>query len=277
MDIKDFHKQLSALQDTPPMPALFVGHGTPMNALEDNSFTHNWNRVTNTIPNPTAIVCISAHWETKGTYVTAMENPQTIHDFYGFPRELFAQNYPAKGNPQLADTIINKSTDMQILADTTWGLDHGSWSVLKHMYPQANVPVLQISIDKTKDMRWHYEFAQTLAYLRTKGVLMLGSGNIIHNLRMMRVEGDDFNAEYGFDWAYEIEEMIVNTLRNNDIDRLINYRQLHKDIQFAIPTPEHYIPFLYMLGMRDKSSNLDIFNDTIVAGSLDMLSLVIND
>lgn len=277
MNIKDLHKGLSELSDTPPMPIIFVGHGTPMNALENNIFTQSWIKSLENTPIPRAIICISAHWETRGTYITIIEKPKTIHDFYGFPPELYAQKYPAEGNPKLAEEIIKESKNIEILPDEVWGLDHGTWSVLKHMYPCADIPVLQISIDHYKDMEWHYEFAKTLAYLRSRGVLIIGSGNVIHNLRMMTIKGDDFNAEYGYDWAYEIEKIMVNKIKNNDLAALIDYQHLHKDIRLAIPTPEHYIPLLYTLGLKNEESTLNIFNNTIVAGSLDMLSLLITD
>lgn len=276
MDLNDLYKQFNDMPDTKPMPVVFVGHGTPMNAIEKNEFAYKWTELGTVLPRPKAILCISAHWETRGTFVTAMEHPKTIHDFYGFPRELYQQEYPAPGSPLIADTICAKITDYDINSDYEWGLDHGCWSVLKYFYPQACVPVIQLSIDHFKDAGWHYNFARELAFLRRKGVLIVGSGNMIHNLRIMRVIGDDFNAEYAYDWSAELNDILKDKIVRHDHRSMIDYRSLHKDSLLAIPTPEHYIPLLYTLALQEGNDNITIFNDKIVAGSLSMTSVLIN-
>lgn len=275
MTLKDLHKRAMQFHDTPLMPVVFVGHGTPMNAVEDNEFVQAWGRLGQNLPQPQAILCISAHWETRGTFVTAMNEPKTIHDFYGFPRELFAQQYPAPGSKELAQLVREQINDVAIGEDYEWGLDHGSWSVLKHIYPLADIPVVQMSIDHFKGMQYHYDLGRELAFLRRKGVLVIGSGNMIHNLRMVRVEGDDFNTEYGYDWAFELNDLFKDKILNGDFHSLIDYTRLHDASRQAIPTPEHYIPLLYTLALRERDEPVRIFNDKVIAGSLSMTSLVI--
>lgn len=275
MNLKDLHKQLLYLEDTPLMPVIFVGHGTPMNAIEDNEFSQKWHQLGASIPHPQAILCISAHWETRGTYITAMQSPKTIHDFYGFPRELFAQQYPAKGLPELAGDLANNSLPFSIETDYEWGLDHGSWSVLKHFYPKAEIPVLQLSIDYTKPLSYHVELAKELNFLRRKGVLIVGSGNMIHNLRMVTPKNGDFNIEYGYDWAIELNEKFKSRIYDRDINSLTNYKSLDSAVNLAIPSLEHYIPLLYTLALQDKDDQITVFNDKIVAGSLSMTSIII--
>lgn len=275
MTLKDLHKRAMQFHDTPLMPVVFVGHGTPMNAVEDNEFVQAWGRLGQNLPQPQAILCISAHWETRGTFVTAMNEPKTIHDFYGFPRELFAQQYPAPGSKELAQLVREQINDVTIAEDYEWGLDHGSWSVLKHIYPLADIPVVQMSIDHFKGMQYHYDLGRELAFLRRKGVLVIGSGNMIHNLRMVRVEGDDFNTEYGYDWAFELNDLFKDKILNGDFHSLIDYTRLHDASRLAIPTPEHYIPLLYTLALRERDEPVRIFNDKVIAGSLSMTSLVI--
>lgn len=275
MTLKDLHKRAMQFHDTPLMPVVFVGHGTPMNAVEDNEFVQAWGRLGQNLPQPQAILCISAHWETRGIFVTAMNEPKTIHDFYGFPRELFAQQYPAPGSKELAQLVREQINDVAIGEDYEWGLDHGSWSVLKHIYPLADIPVVQMSIDHFKGMQYHYDLGRELAFLRRKGVLVIGSGNMIHNLRMVRVEGDDFNTEYGYDWAFELNDLFKDKILNGDFHSLIDYTRLHDASRLAIPTPEHYIPLLYTLALRERDEPVRIFNDKVIAGSLSMTSLVI--
>lgn len=277
MTLNDLHNAVSSLSDTPAMPVLFVGHGSPMNALENNEFTKTWENVSNSLPNPRAIVCISAHWETRGTFVTADLKPKTIHDFYGFPQELYKQGYPASGSPELARDIIENIENPKIEKSLEWGLDHGAWSVLKYFYPNANIPVIQISIDHYKDTQWHYDLAMQLAFLRTKGVLVVGSGNMVHNLRMIQLKNDDFNTEYGYDWAFELNDIFKKKLLDANFQDLINYRSLHDKAGLAIPTPEHYIPMLYALGMTRKEERIKIFNDKVIAGSLSMTSFIIGE
>lgn len=275
MTLKDLHNIASGFSNTSTMPLLFVGHGNPMNAIENNEFTDVWAKMVRGIPIPRAIVCISAHWETRGTFVSAIGQNQTIHDFYGFPKVLYEQEYLAPGSPEAAKMIVENVLNYSIGTDYQWGLDHGVWSVLKHMYPKANIPTIQISIDHYKDLQWHYDLAKELSFLRTKGILVVGSGNIIHNLRLARFGNEDFNAEDGYDWAFEINDIFNNKIQEKDFRSLINYRSLHKDINLAIPTLEHYVPLLYALGMSRRDENIDIFNSKVIAGSLNMTSLLI--
>ncbi len=275
MDLKDLNKITVAMDNTPVMPVLFLGHGSPMNAIEDNEFVHGFRELGKTIPRPTAILCISAHWETKGTFVTAMNNPPTIHDFGGFPKELFEVQYPAPGSPQLARETQNLVRKSMVCLDENWGLDHGTWSVLKHLYPAADVPVVQMSLDYFKSPQDHYELAKELEVLRYKGILIVGSGNIVHNLRY--IAWDKLNAEnYGYDWALEANEKIKNLIMEGNHKQLINYKTLGKVINLAIPTPEHYLPLLYILALKMNKEEISIFNDKEVAGSLSMTSLKVS-
>lgn len=255
------------------MPLLFLGHGSPMNAIEENEFTKEFNNLSNHISEPKAILCISAHWETKGLLVTAMESPKTIHDFRGFPKELYEVQYPAKGNPEIAKEIkdIIKNIDL----DYSWGLDHGTWSVIKHLYPNADIPVLQMSLDYTKTPIEHYELAKNLQVLRDKGLLIVGSGNIVHNLSILDWKRLN-DIDYGFDWAIEVKEKVNNFILNDNHEALINYEKNGKEFKLAIPTPEHYLPLLYILALKNKDENISIFNDKAVAGSLTMTSVKIS-
>jgi len=257
------------------MPALFVGHGSPMNAIEDNEFSKGWKAVAKTLPKPKAILCISAHWETRGTFVTAMEHPKTIHDFGGFPQSLFNVQYPAQGSKWLADETKNIITKADVNMDDAWGFDHGCWSVLKHLYPDADVPVIQLSLDYTKDAQYHYELAQQLAPLRNKGVLIIGSGNMVHNFQYAQIRGSDFNAHFGHDWAIEANESFKKLITENDYKSLINFKNYSKALQLSIPTPDHYLPLLYTIALRGKSESTSYFNDALVAGSFSMTSLKI--
>jgi len=272
MKLTDLHKTTDSFSSTDTMPVLFVGHGSPMNAIEENEFVKGWRDVTQTLPKPNAILCISAHWETRGTYVTAMQNPQTIHDFGGFPQALFDVQYPAPGSPSLANetkSIIKKTS---VGLDDKWGLDHGSWSVIKQMYPKADVPVIQMSLDYYQTPQYHYELAKELASLRQKGVLIIGSGNLVHNLRM--VAWDKLSAgEYWFDWAREANDKMKQFILSNDHKQLINYKAQGKSFDLAIPSPEHFLPLLYVLALKEEKENLSIFNDKAVAGSLTMTSV----
>lgn len=275
MTLKDLYQQANSFASTDKLPLLFLGHGSPMNAIEDNEFSQQWQQLGNSLQKPRAIVCISAHWETKGTFVTTNSHPETIHDFYGFPKELFAQQYPAAGSPELAKKIIHQIQDKHIEGTDKWGLDHGTWSVMKHIYPKADIPVVQISIDHFKDTAWHFELGRALSFLRSKGVLVVGSGNMIHNLRMIQVPENGFNAEYAYDWAFELNDIMKQKINNNELQSLVDYRSLHKDATLAIPTPEHYIPMLYILGMKQEEERVQFFNDKVIAGSLNMTSFVV--
>ena len=256
------------------MPVLFIGHGSPMNAIEDNIFSKRWQQMGKEIPTPKAVVVVSAHWLTKGTLVTAMPNPKTIHDFGGFPQALFEVQYPAPGSPELATEIQKLITNPAVELDHDWGLDHGTWSVVKHMYPDADIPVLQLSIDYYKPAAYHYELAKQLLALRKKGVLIIGSGNMVHNLRM--VAWDKLSVpEYGFDWALEMNDIFKNKISNGFHKELIQYEKLHKAATLAIPTPDHYYPLLYILALQTDNDKVEFFNDKAVGGSLTMTSVKI--
>ncbi|MEN5085419.1 4,5-DOPA dioxygenase extradiol [Sphingobacterium sp. PCS056] len=259
---------------TEKFPVLFLGHGSPMNAIEENEFVDGFRNIGKTFEKPTAILVISAHWETRGTFVTAMENPPTIHDFGGFPQALFDVQYPAPGSPALAQETKRIITKTDVLLDNKWGLDHGAWSVVKHLYPDAAVPVIQMSIDYTQPASYHYELAKELASLRQKGVLIIGSGNMVHNLRM--VAWDKLNESgFAWDWALEAKEKMKQYIMEGNHHALIDFRNQGKAFDLAIPTPEHYLPLIYSLALKDKQDDLFLFNDSSVGGSLAMTSLKI--
>jgi len=255
-------------------PVLFVGHGSPMNALETNEFTKAWAGITQNIPKPKAILCISAHWETKGTFVTAIEKPKTIHDFGGFPKALFDVQYPANGSKWLAEEVKKDVQTVVIGLDEAWGLDHGSWSILKHLYPAADVPVIQFSLDYSKDAIYHYNLAKELAKLRKKGVLIIGSGNMVHNFQYARFSGD-FNAHFGVDWALEANQTFKTLIQNDNHQALINYKNYSKATALAAPTPEHYLPLLYILALKENKEKLNFFNDAVIGGSFSMTSVLV--
>jgi len=256
------------------MPVLFVGHGSPMNGIEDTEFSRRWTQMAKEIPTPKAVLVVSAHWFTKGTKITAMDFPKTIHDFGGFPQELFNVQYPAPGNPALANETLELLHSAHVELDHDWGLDHGAWTVVRHMYPDASVPVLQLSIDYTKGPQYHYDLAKELYALRKKGVLILGSGNMVHNLRM--VAWDKLNdPEYGYDWAKNINDTFKSLIQDGDHKPLINYSSLGRDALLAIPTPEHYLPLMYTLGVKGTNDEVSFFNDKAVGGSLTMTSVKI--
>ena len=260
---------------TDKMPVLFLGHGSPMNAIEENEFVQGFRQAGKGIPKPKAIICISAHWETKGTMVTAMEMPRTIHDFGGFPKELFAVQYPAKGSPELARLTRDLLTATDVHLDDRWGLDHGAWSVIKHMYPEADVPVIQMSIDYTASPERHYEIAQQLAALRRKGVLIIGSGNMVHNLGA--VDWQNFDKDnYAYDWALEANTKMKDFILDGNHKALIEFRKQGHAFDLAIPSPEHYLPLLYILALQESGEATDLFNDKAVAGSLTMTSVKIS-
>lgn len=275
MKLSALNKLADSFDYPEKMPALFLGHGSPMNAIEENEFVKSFRTLGAKLPKPNAIICISAHWETKGTFVTAMENPKTIHDFGGFPQALYDVQYPAPGSPQLAQQtkdLINK-TDVGL--DDKWGLDHGAWSVIKHLYPNANIPVIQLSLDYQKDAQYHYDLAKQITSLRQKGILIIGSGNIVHNLRM--VAWDKLKGEpYAFDWANEANQKMKDFIVNDNHNSLINYQNQGSAFKLAIPTPEHYLPLLYILALKDKNEEVSIFNDKPIGGSLSMTSIKVS-
>jgi 4,5-DOPA dioxygenase extradiol len=246
------------------MPALFMGHGSPMNAIEDNEFSLAWGVAAGHIPKPKAILCISAHWETHGSQVTAMEAPRTIHDFYGFPRPLFEKQYPAPGSPELASRIIKLLGKSNVLADQSWGLDHGTWSVLCRMYPEARLPVVQLSLDRASENTNHYQLGQALRPLRQEGVLIVGSGNIVHNLRMMVWE------DTAFDWATEYDAKVKQWILEDNHGAIIHYEKYGKPALLAVNSAEHYLPLLYILGLKEKNEPASFFADKVWGGSLSM-------
>ena len=254
---------------TETMPLLFMGHGYPMNAIEDNIYSRSWREMASTLPKPKAIICVSAHWETNGTFITAMKSPRTIHDFSGFPQALFDVQYPASGSPELAHETAKEITKTQVGLDEEWGLDHGTWSVLLPMYPKADIPVLQLSIDKTKPASYHYELAGELAKLRERGVLIIGSGNIVHNLRMLNFESKPY------DWAIEFDEYVKKNILSGDYTALIEYEKLGTAAKLSVPTNEHYLPMLYTLGLTGKNEEVSFFNEGVVLGSASMRSFVV--
>ncbi|MBW8332087.1 MAG: 4,5-DOPA dioxygenase extradiol [Prolixibacteraceae bacterium] len=274
MKLNELSKITEPLNKMDKMPVLFLGHGSPMNAIEENEFVAGFRNVAKEIPKPNAILCVSAHWETRGTFVTAMDKPKTIHDFGGFPQELFDVQYPAPGNPELAKQTRALIKQTEVGLDEKWGLDHGAWSVIRHLYPKADIPVIQMSLDYNLTPQQHYELAQEIKSLREKGVLVIGSGNMVHNLRM--VAWDKLNAsEYGFDWAIEANEKMKKFILSGDHKQLVNFRSQGKSFDLAIPTPEHYLPLLYSLALKDEKDNVSLFNDKAVAGSLTMTSVKI--
>jgi len=274
MKIKDLNKMTESFGETTQMPVLFVGHGSPMNAIEENEFVTEWRNIAKSIPKPNAILCISAHWETKGTYVTAMEKPPTIHDFGGFPQELFEVQYPAQGDPILAKETRDMIRKVQAGLDERWGLDHGCWSVLRRMYPAADVPVVQLSLDYSQPAQYHYDLAKELSGLRKKGVLIMGSGNLVHNLRL--VAWDRMNEPgFGYDWAIEANEKMKKFILSGDHQSLIDYRDQGKSFDLAVPTPEHFLPLLYALALKEEGESIELFNDKPVMGSLTMTGVKI--
>lgn len=272
---KKLYQWQQNLSETEKMPALFLGHGSPMNAIEENIFVQNWRKLALEIPKPRAILVISAHWETKGTKVTAMEHPRTIHDFGGFPKALFEVQYPAQGDPELAEYIsgvLNHFTEVEL--DQVWGLDHGNWSVVRHLYPNADIPVLQLSLDYSKPAHYHYELARELQILRKKGILIIGSGNMVHNLRMIAWD-NMLEPGFGYDWALEINEKMKDLIVAKKHQELINYQHFGLAGNYAIPSPEHYLPLLYSLAVQDEKDEISFLNDIPVGGSLTMTSVVL--
>ncbi|MCX6017803.1 MAG: 4,5-DOPA dioxygenase extradiol [Chloroflexi bacterium] len=278
--LRDLDKMIDVSQSSEAMPVLFVGHGSPMNAIEDNDVVRMWGRVGSEIPKPRAILCVSAHWETRGTRVTAMEKPRTIHDFGGFPRELFDVQYPAPGSMQLAQETHDVIQLAEVYFDhSEWGLDHGCWSVLNKMFPAADVPVVQISLDVGMTPQQHFALARELAALRRRGVLIFGSGNMVHNLRRIALPAgstEGFNTRYGLDWALEANMVFKELIDAGRFDHLADYKSLGRAVQLAVPTPEHYLPMLYTLALKDDDDGISYFNDYALAGSLTMTSMMID-
>ena len=259
--------------DTTMMPALFIGHGSPMNVLENNTYTRLWTQLGETLPQPKAILVVSAHWYTEGTYVTAMPQPKTIHDFYGFPEALYAIEYPAKGSISLAALIEDLIDPIKLKLDMDqWGLDHGSWGILEKMYPNANIPVVQLSIDAHKPAKWHYELGQKLTELRKEGVLIIGSGNIVHNLRMMDWQNSDATP---FSWAVQFSETIKSNLESDMVSESLFTILSTEEGRLSHPTPDHFLPALYVLGLKQKGEKVTLLNNDIVNKSLSMMTFQI--
>jgi 4,5-DOPA dioxygenase extradiol len=250
------------------MPAVFFGHGSPMNTLASNVYTEAWRGLGLVIPRPKAILSVSAHWCTEGTAVTAMQNPKTIHDFYGFPQTLFDVQYPARGDPGLVARVRELLAPVDVHLDDEWGLDHGTWSVLKHVYPAADVPVVQLSIDGKQPPPFHYETAGRLAPLRDEGVLVIGSGNVVHNLPLMKRAGGP-----AFDWAVRFNEKVREALAARDHRTLIEFERLGDDACLAVPTPEHYLPLLYVAALQREDEAISFAVDGYDLGSIGMLTV----
>ena len=271
-DLSTLKKWNAILPHTAPMPVLFLGHGSPMNALYDNEFTREWNKIGSTLETPpTAILCISAHWLTQGgTAVTAMQMPRTIHDFGGFPQELHDFQYPASGNEALVEATIEEISTIHVHHDYEWGLDHGTWSVLCHVFPEANIPVVQLSIDYSQPAQYHYDLAKQLAGLRRKGVLIVASGNLVHNLRM--IPRGQINTLFGFDWAVESDEKMQKYLLERNHQALIDWDKQGTAFKLSIPTPDHYYPMIYAMALQEDKDELSLFNAKAVGGSVTMTS-----
>jgi len=252
------------------MPALFVGHGSPMNTLERNRHTQAWMAVGQTLPRPKAILAVSAHWYIRGTAVTAMAKPQTIHDFGGFPPALHAYQYPAPGDPALAARVVDLLAPLTVGLDHEWGLDHGTWSVLAHVYPNADIPVVQLAIDRTQPAAYHYELGRRLAPLRDEGVLIFGSGNIVHNLHAYAWGR---HPAQPFDWAVRFETAVRDLVLQRDYQPLVDYTSFGPDAELSVPTPEHYLPLLYVLGASAKDDAVSFPADGMDGGSISMLSV----
>lgn len=248
------------------MPVIFVGHGSPMNAIEDNTFTKGWERMAAEIPKPKAILSVSAHWYTKGTRITDSIQPKLVYDMYGFPEELYKVVYPAKGAPELAQLTMGL-IKREVKADNSWGYDHGTWSVLCKMYPEADIPVFQLSVDSQAEAEVHFTMGKELTSLREQGVLIVGSGNVVHNLS--RINWED---EGGYPWAEDFDAYIKDRIIKREFQDVINYKNGGKSAALVFPTPEHYYPLLYVLGASGDEDKLSIFNDTCILGSLSMTS-----
>jgi 4,5-DOPA dioxygenase extradiol len=251
------------------MPALFIGHGSPMNAIEDTSWNRAWRQLGQDLPSPTAILVVSAHWMTPGVGVTAMETPETIHDFGGFPDALFAVEYPAPGSPALARRLQSLLAPQHVCLDQSWGLDHGAWSILVHLYPKADIPVVQLSLDLSQANRFHYELGQRLRPLRDEGVLIIASGNVVHNLRLIQWQA----GHKAPDWSARIEQRVMDCIRTRDHETLIDYPNLDPQASWAIPTPEHYLPLLYIAGLQHESDSASFPVQGIDLGTISMLSV----
>ena len=256
------------------MPAIFFGHGNPMNALSDNDYTRGWAALARELPRPQAVLCVSAHWYLPATLVTAMPAPQTIHDFGGFPRELYEVQYPAPGDPHLAHRVQALLAPIAVGADERWGLDHGTWSVLRHVFPEADVPIVQLSIDETQPAAFHYELGKRLAPLREEGVLIIGSGNLVHNLHAYAWGQQSVEP---YDWAVRFEQRARELLAGGEYSQLVAYETLGPDAKLSIPTPDHYLPLLYVIALRRKGEPVSFPVEGVDGGSVSMLAVRVGE
>lgn len=269
-ELRVFKQAMDDLPSSERAPALFIGHGSPMNAIERNEYNQSWAVLGKKLPRPKAILTISAHWLTRGTRVTSMEQPKTIHDFGGFPQVLFDQQYPAPGAPDFAALTQELVTTTNVQSDFEWGLDHGTWSFLLPMYPKADIPVYQLSLDYYKPMSYHYTLARELRELRKKGVMIIGSGNIVHNLGMITFSGKPYN------WAVEFDEKIKSFLDVANHEGIIHYDRLGAVAKLAVPTHDHYLPLLYAIAQQEKNESLTFFNEKTELGSVSMRSFILS-
>ena len=253
------------------MPVIFVGHGSPINAIDDNEFSKVWTKIGQYLPKPRAILCISAHWVTDGTRITAVKQPKTIHDFYGFPQKLYEMLYPAQGSPALARLTEQTLHKVRADMDFSRGLDHGAWSVLCRMFPHADIPVVQLSLDSKKEPKFHYELGMELMAFRNKGVLIIGSGNIVHNLMTLAWQ------DIAYDWALEFDEKVKQLILSGDHNSLTHYQKFGGVARLSVPTNEHYLPLLYVLSLQDKADRIIFFADRVTLGSISMRSVIFTD
>ncbi len=271
--IKTWASKLEELEETKiKMPSLFIGHGSPMNAIEQNDFTQTLHNLGQSLNKPKAILCISAHWTTKGTFVDISPKPKMIYDMYGFPKELYEIKYQAKGAPEIADKISKTITYTTVQKSTSWGLDHGTWSILKHLYPKADIPTFQLSINYKQPMQYHYDLAKQLRKLRENGVLIIGSGNLTHNLK--NIDLHDINAKPR-DWALEFDTKIKSFINEKNHKAIIDYQKIGKSANLAVPEPSHFIPLIYTLALQDNNDEIDYFYDKFHYGTLSMRCLKI--
>jgi 4,5-DOPA dioxygenase extradiol len=252
------------------MPTIFFGHGNPMNAVSKNAYTDGWAATGRSIPRPRAVLAVSAHWYIPGCGVTANAAPPTIHDFGGFPQELYEVAYPAPGSPELARRVKNLLSPLEVPLDESWGIDHGTWSVLTHVFPDADIPVVQLAIDERQPPSFHHELGKRLAPLREEGVLVVGSGNLVHNLHSYAWGRDGVNA---YDWAVRFEERVRDLLLAGDDAPIVAYEGLGRDATLSVPTPDHYLPLLYVLGLRRKDDPISFPVEGVDGGSVSMLSV----
>ncbi len=268
MELKILQDIKSNRKETSRMPLLFIGHGSPMNAIENNQYSRSWKELGEKLPRPDAILSISAHWITRGTKVTVMKKPKTIHDFEGFPDELYMQQYPAPGSVWLAEETQRLATSHPVEPDYDWGLDHGTWSVLLRMFPLADIPAIQLSIDYNRPMWYHFELAKQLKKLRDNGVLIIGSGNIVHNLQAMRMNSEPY------DWNLEFDKKIAHWIETGNNRAIIDFQNLGSLARLAHPTYDHFLPLLYVLGLKDEKDGFEFFNEGFEFSSMSMRSVV---